>query len=424
MIQQAYAYFSTLCTPLWRFLLKRRMQRGKEDPQRLPERWGMASHPRPEGKVVWIHAASIGESLSTLGLIAALQQAFPQVAILITTGTRTSAGILKQRLPAHVIHQMVPLDIPASVRRFLDFWKPSLGLFMEADLWPNLLFQTQQRAIPTLLLNGRLSDKSLRRWKWGRWLISPLIKNFTLCLVASALQAQRLTSLGAAHVKITGNLKFTTPPLTCAAQEWQRLKEALGKRPVWLAASTHPGEEQLILEAHHHLRVSFPSLLLILVPRHLHRVKDICALVEKEPLTVQLYSDEKEGKKGFSLTCDVFVGDTLGDLGLFYRLSPLAFIGGSFVPVGGHNLIEPAQLGCAVLHGPLMENNQDIAAAFKHATAAYEVDSPEKLAEKVKLLLKSPQKRHELIEKATSLVASQQKVLEEVTSLLQHWMKA
>lgn len=402
-------------------MLKRRARRGKEDADRLPERWGIASQPRPEGALIWIHGASVGESLSALGLIEALQKTFPSVILLMTTGTRTSAAILKVRLPADVIHQMLPCDIPKSIQSFLDFWKPSLALFIESDLWPNVLYQTQQRDIPTLLLNGRISDKSFKRLKWVRPLFSPLIQKFKLCLVSSPLQAERLASLGA-RMQLTGNLKFTTPPLTCDEEELNRLKKAFGQRPLWLAASTHPGEEALILKAHQRLRQRFPKLLLILAPRHPHRVLEIQGLGEKMSLRLSIYSDEQE-KKGSLSTAHGLLVDTLGDLGLFYRLSPLVFMGGSFVSVGGHNLIEPAQLGCAVLHGPLMEKNQDVADAFAQAGAAYIVGGEEELAEKVALLLKEPHKREELVEKAHHLVNSQKKVLDEVLEILEQWIQ-
>lgn len=428
MILKFYTYLSIFCAPLWRFFLRRRVRSGKEDARRLPERWGIASRERPEGMLIWMHGASVGESLSALGLIGALQEAFPQMIILMTTGTRASAGILKNRLPPNVIHQMVPCDVPSAIQCFLDFWKPSLALFIESDLWPNLLSLTQQRDIPTILLNGRISDKSFRRWKWVKPLLSPLLTNFKICLVSSNRQAQRLQSLGAT-TKVTGNLKFTTPPLTYNKKELQKLKGALGKRPVWFAASTHPGEEALIFKAHKKLRKDFPKLLLILAPRHPHRVSEIQQIAEKDHMTVMVYSDEKERGSNPTIisltlsTCGVFLIDTLGDLGLFYHLSPLVFMGGSFVSVGGHNLVEPAQLNCAILHGPLMEKNQDVADAFAQACAAYVVNGPEELAEKVKFLLEDPQKLNELIKNSNNLVMSHKKVLDETLSIVSCWVQ-
>jgi len=344
-----------LLSPVAPVLLRNRAKRGKEDPSRLSERRGIASRTRPAGTLIWIHGASVGESLSALPLISELLGQ-PNRSVLVTTGTVTSAKLMQERLPPRAFHQYAPVDAHAGIKRFLTHWRPDLALFVESELWPNLLLETRARGIPLILANARLSERSFRNWSYMPGLARRLISAFDLCLAQDSAIAERLRALGANSVQITGSLKADAPPLPVDEAALSAFRAAVGQRPLLLAASTHPGEEELILDAFAKLRKSRGDVLAVIVPRHPHRGTDIEALAKARGFSVCRRGTGELPLPG----TDVYIADTVGELGLFYRAAPFAFLGGSLVPHGGQNPLEPARLGTAIVTGPHTQNFEQI----------------------------------------------------------------
>jgi 3-deoxy-D-manno-octulosonic-acid transferase len=342
----AWRALSLAAQPFAPLLLSQRAARGKEDRARMKERLGIAGRPRPDGKLVWVHGASVGESLAALPLIERLQAQMPGTSVLVTSGTVTSARMMQARLPQGAIHQFVPLDTPRAVSRFLDHWKPDAGLFVESDLWPNLILAAAARSIPLALVNARISARSAAGWNRARGTVKRLLAAFDAVLAQDEEIAARFRALGARNVTIAGSLKADAPPLACDETALAALQSQIGARPVLLAAQTHSGEDETVLPAHDMLRARFPDLLTIIVPRHLERAADI------EMLCGARAARRRSLGQAISEQTQVYIADTLGELGLFYRLAPFAFVGGTLVPMGGHNPLEPAVLNRAVLAGP------------------------------------------------------------------------
>jgi len=355
---------AAMAPPVASRILAWRLKRGKENPERLNERYGVASRPRPDGPLIWLHGASVGEVLAVIPLIQRLRAM--DFAVLVTSGTVTSAALAEQRLPPGAIHQFIPLDAPRFVDRFLEHWRPDLALFVESDLWPNLILASAGRAIPLILVNGRVSERSFRRWRRIPGVIGALLKRFDLCLTQSGADAERYTELGAAHINCSGNLKLDVPAPPVEQPSLQELKATVGNRIVIAAASTHPGEEAAIFAAHRQLRAKCPSLLTIIAPRHPERGPGIAESAKAAGLSVALRSRGELPKP----EVDVFVADTLGELGLIYRLAPIVFMGGSLVSHGGQNPIEAIRLGAAVVHGPNVWNFAEIYATLDAAHGA------------------------------------------------------
>lgn len=358
--------------------LERRSVAGKENPERLAERMGEASLPRPEGRLIWFHAASVGEAASLLELLRRLQQGRPQLSCLLTTGTVTSAAFLAERLPENCQHQFVPLDVLPWVRRFLDHWKPDLAVWTESELWPAMLSETRARGIPMLLVNARISNRSFRRWRM-LGMGPSLLRGFERILAQDDLAGEQLLTLGADPDRLTveGTLKEGAAPLPHDEGDRVVLAKALAGRPVWLAASTHPGEEEVVIAAHARARRALPMLALILVPRHPDRGDGIAAMLRGRGLQVaQRSKDEQIGAD-----TDVYLADTLGEMGLWYRIASVSFVGGSLAEVGGHNPFEPALLGSAILYGPHVRNFRDAYERLAAADAAVLVRDETELAD-------------------------------------------
>jgi 3-deoxy-D-manno-octulosonic-acid transferase len=383
-----YGALGRLATPLVRRHLAARRRHGHEHATRWPERFGEPSRPRPDGPLIWLHGASVGEALAAEPLIAWLRAHHPGVGLLLTTGTVSSALLVEQRFGTAVVHQFVPVDLPDAVRRFLDHWRPDLALWLESELWPILLSRTAARGVPVLLINGRLSPTSYRGWRRVRPLARAVLAGFRLLLVQSEADAARFGDLAAAPVRRVGNLKHAAPPLPHDAAALAALRARIAGRPVWLAASTHPGEEDIAAAAHARLVARHPGLLTVIVPRHPPRGPAIRDAIAAAGHKVGLRSVGDRPGEG----ADIYVADTLGELGLWYRLADLAFIGGSMT-LGGHNPLEAARLGCAVLFGPAMMNQPDFAAALEAAGAAETVADTEALIGAVDRLLADPARR-------------------------------
>jgi 3-deoxy-D-manno-octulosonic-acid transferase len=341
---RAWRWLGMAATPLAPLLLAERAARGKEERARMHERLGAASLPRPEGRLIWVHGASVGESVSALPLITKLLGRGN--AVLVTSGTVTSAAMMEARLPKGAIHQYVPLDTPRAVSQFLDHWRPAAGLFIESDLWPNLILGAHARGVKLALVNARISARSAERWTWARSSVAALLAAFDMVLAQDEEVAQRFRGLGAHNVQVVGSLKADAPPLAVDEEALAVLRRMIGTRPVLLAAQTHPGEDETVLPAHDMLRSQFPDLLTILVPRHTERGPNLEMLCG-----ARAFRRRSTGGQISNQTA-IYIADTMGEMGLFYRLSRFCFLGGTLVPLGGHNVLEPAQLHCAVLAGP------------------------------------------------------------------------
>ena len=350
----AYRLLSALASPLAPALISHRLKHGKEHPARLDERYGRSKLARPRGPLVWVHGASVGELLAVIPLIGRIREKGFEV--LCTSGTVTSANVAEQRLPPGAIHQFVALDAPRFVRRFLDHWRPDLAIFVESDLWPNLVMSSARRGIPLIVVNGRVSERSFNRWRRFPSTIGALLRRFDLCLAQSAAHAGRFRDLGAPRVITTGNLKLDVPEPPADAEALAAMQAAVAERTIIVGASTHAGEETLLIEAHRRLRHSFPRLLTIIAPRHPDRGPGIVEIARAADLEARQRS---RGELPSALT-DIYVADTLGELGLIYRLAPIVFVGGSLASHGGQNPIEAVKLGAAILHGPHVMNFTEI----------------------------------------------------------------
>lgn len=383
MITALYSLVSVVAAPVLPFYLRARVRDGKEDPARLPERMGRASAARPDGTLVWLHAASVGETMSSLILIERILEENPSVSILLTTGTVTSAAVAEKRLPARAVHQYCPLDVPAWVARFLDHWKPDAALWIESEIWPNLVRLTHKAGIPMALVNARLSPRSQRRWSRARNAFRSLVSAFSVVLCQSEAGAAAFRDFGVPNADCVGNLKFSAPPLPVDAGDLEALRDAVGARPVWLAASTHPGEEEIVLQAHERARQDLPALLTIIAPRHPGRGRDIEAMIGARMDGVK----RRTGGRPIGEADEIYIADTMGELGLFYALAPVAYIGGGMGALGGHNPIEAAQGRAAILYGPDRGNFSTVAKELESAGAAEIVSDAEALAEALIRLL-------------------------------------
>ena len=380
-----YHYATLLATPLAERALDWRAAHGKEDSARLDERMGRASRPRPAGRLVWLHGASLGEGLSLLPLVERFIQ--QGVETLVTTGTVSSAQTLRARLPAGAVHQYAPLDSPQFVAAFLDHWRPDVAVFAESELWPNMIAGLRTRRTPLVLANARISETSAARWgKWPRT-ARRIFGAIDLCLAQDADNAARFQALGAPNVRVAGNLKFDAPSPPADAARLAAFTAAIGQRPVWAAVSTHADEETAILDAHSILTQRLPNLLTLIAPRHPERGATIAERARARGLTVGQQSTGAEPAPDAQL----YIADTIGELGVLFRSVDVVFMGKSLAaPGGGQNPIEPAKCGCVVLHGPHVGNFTGIYATLDADKGAVQIDDAAALARAVQFLLTDP----------------------------------
>jgi 3-deoxy-D-manno-octulosonic-acid transferase len=389
---------ATLLAPVLRLNLRRRAAKGREIASRLAERRGIDPTPRPAGPLLWMHAASVGETLSILPVLEALRH---RAKVLLTTGTVTSQTLLDQRIPEYglagdVLHRFAPLDVPPWVERFLSHWRPDAACFVESELWPNQVAACQAMGIPMMLVNARMSARSFGRWRYVPGLARQVLGGFTRVQARGEQDAERLRALGALRVESPGDLKFAAPPLPVDQAECDRLSCALAGRPVWLASSTHPGEEILIADAHHELARIYPGLLTIIAPRHPNRGPALAA---------ELNAPRRAAGQDPPGDAGIWIADTVGELGLWYRLARIAFVGRSLVaPGGGQNPLEPARLGCAIAVGPHTGNFNDHVALLRDAGGLVEVADAPALARFVSGMLDNPGQRRRLGEHAAASV--------------------
>jgi 3-deoxy-D-manno-octulosonic-acid transferase len=394
-------------------MLRRRAARGKEDAARLPERLGRAAVVRPPGPLVWLHGVSVGETASLLPLVAALRRARPDLTLLVTSGTVTAAGLLADRLPGGVIHQYAPVDGPAAAGRFLDHWRPDLGVFVESELWPNLIAAARSRGTRLVLVSARITQASADRWARFPASARALVGAFDLVLPQDGATAERLRRLGAAPGPEL-NLKRVGEPLPFDVAELGRLSAAAAGRKVVLAASTHLGDEEIIVDAFRAAARDPAGALLILAPRHPDRGPDLAR---------RLSASRRAA--GEPPTGPIHVADTLGELGLFFRLADIVVMGGAFTPgIGGHNPLEPARIGRPILTGLHAFNAADLYAELFAEAAAIEAADAATLARHLRGLLDNPQIARRMGEAALAYAHRQGAALDRALDLLQPLLPA
>lgn len=414
MLHSLYRGLTYIGGPAVRLYLDRRRAAGKEDPLRARERLGHAACPRPAGPLVWVHAASVGEANSVLVLIDRVLDRSPDATVLLTTGTVTSAELMARRLPARAIHQYVPVDLPDAVARFLDHWRPDLVLWIESEIWPNLLAGVRRRGIPAALVNARMSARSCARWRYAPGLVRELLATFRVILAQTEGDAERLRGLGAAAVACIGNLKFSAEPPPADPASLEALRDACEGRPVWLFASSHPGEDEIAASVHAALVGRLPDLLTIVAPRHPKRGPDIVALMQARGLGAARRAAGALPESGHA----VYVADTMGELGVLYRLAPVVCMGGSFIAHGGQNPVEPAQLGCAVVYGPHMWNFAEITHQLEAAGGALSVADPDALRDTAGRLLTDDAARAAVVAGARRVTEHNRRVVDRALDAL------
>lgn len=388
--------------PLGPAILKRRLAAGKEDPARWGEKLGHATVARPVGPLVWVHAVSVGEGLSVLPLLKALVAA--DVTVLLTCTTVTAAGLLAKRVPARVIVQYLPLDLARPVARFLDHWRPDVAVMVESEFWPRLIHDTHARGIPLVLANARMSERSAIRWAKAAGLARAILGRFSVMCAPDRIMAERLITIGAdpARVRVTGTLKRAGERLPVDGAELARMRAALGARQVWCAASTHAGEEAVVAAAQVALKARGSGGLCLLVPRHPARAEEVAAVLRGAGLSFTRRS------AGELPVADVYLADTLGEMGLWFDLCAVSLVCGSLVDgIGGHNAYEPALHGSAILHGPHVGNFADLYARLDAAGAAVGVHDADGIAGAVGHLLSDGAARDRLVAAAQGVLSDE-----------------
>ena len=408
-----YRFISIILFPFLELYIFLRVYKKKEDKNRLNERFGKSSQKRPEGDLLWIHAVSVGEANSVLILIDELLKTFPQTTILFTTTTLTSAAIVGQKLPefqGRVIHQFLPIDSYACAKSFLNFWQPSRVIFSESEIWPNLIFEANQSGAKVFLANARMSEKSAAKWYWAKKFGFKIFDYFDVIFAQSEDDQKRLQNLAKKEVLFYGNLKSQARDLTFDIDELVALRSQIGDRKFWVAASTHKGEEQIVIAAHQELKKDFPDLLTIIIPRHPNRAEEVKVLIG------EINFAQRSQNQEISAATEIYLADSLGELGIFYRLKNFAFIGGSLVEVGGHNPFEAIKLGCGVISGSHVFNFAEIYEKLTTQQACIIVYSSADLVGVVKEFLDNPEIPKFLVTESLEVIKSSGSIATKIVS--------
>ena len=418
-----YRAVSFCLQPLAGLFLRYRLRQGKEDPVRFREKCGLAALARPPGHLIWLHGASVGEAMALRPLMQRLiDQGFK---VLLTTGTATSARLVQGQLGSGPLHQFAPLDGPLFVRRFLDHWAPDLALVAESEFWPNMFQALARRNIPLIVVNARMSPRSAGRWARFPGTIAALLRNVRLCLAQSDADAAFLSTLGMPAVMSVGNLKYDAAAPTADARALSMLSGAIGTRPAWLAASTHPGEEDIIAQVHRAAGAQIPELLTMIAPRHHDRGEMIAAELTQQGFQIaQRSRNELPGPQ-----TEIYIADSMGEMGVLFRAAPIVLMGKSLhlssgAPGGGQNPIEPAKLGCAVLHGPLVSNFAATYSALDEACGALLVPDEAALTQALQLLFRDTALMRKMARAAQETVASMTGASDHTMAALAPWLDA
>lgn len=416
--------YNTLVRTLYPIVIRRyiekRKKMGKEDVKRFNERVGRPTKPRPAGRLIWLHGASVGESISMLPLINRLLEIYPDAHVMVTTGTTTSAEVMAKRLPERAFHQYLPIDNPVFAARFIRHWQPTIALWFESEFWPGMLSTIKRRNIPLILINGRISNKSFKRWQQFDFVIKEILDCFTACLGQSEEDAYRLRALGAKDAMCLGNLKYAGLPIPVDEEKKKEIQDEIGERPVWLVSSTHSDEEAKIGRYLKELSAKHEGLLTIIAPRHPTRGVEIRNILQDK---YQLKTALRSANEKIQPETEVYIADTIGEMGIWYELCPIVFIGGSLIPHGGQNFMEPSRCRDAVIVGPHMHNFTDAMNRAKRADGIIQVDETVDLIDMVDQLLSNK----ELLDAKRSLAynwaTSEAKVLDGIAEKIQGYME-
>ncbi|MBO7484249.1 MAG: 3-deoxy-D-manno-octulosonic acid transferase [Alphaproteobacteria bacterium] len=409
-----YRFFWIVLSPFLALLFFIRWLKGKEDHKRFKERLGCPGCVRPAGHLIWMHGASVGECLSMLPLIQKLLVEDENLHIMVTSGTVTSANLMAKRLPSRAFHHYCPIDFPGSTSRLIRHFKPEAVFWFESEFWPNALYSFKKASVPLILLNGRISDRSFKRWKKLPFVIRPLLSCFALTLGQSPENESRLKKLGSPETACVGNIKCAAPASPYSKEELEQLKAQIGKRPCWCGASTHNNEEEMMANIHLHLKNDFPTLLTICVPRHPDRAENLEIMFKKKGLTVA----RRSKKQPITAETQVYLADTIGEMGLIYQLAPLVFVGGSLIKFGGQNMLEPMYWGKAVFVGPHAFNFRAFMSEGKKQKALREIPNAPALQEQIRYFLMHPDEAQKLGQRAHRMAISEMAVLDRLYKLL------
>lgn len=417
LLNKVYRALSYAAEPFLKIHVIKRIKKGKEEAERINERFGISSLSREEGALIWLHAASVGESLAALPLISKIIEEY-KVKVMVTTGTVTSAKLMKDKLPVGAFHQYIALDNPKWVRNFLNHWKPSLVLWTESEFWPNILTEIKERKIPALLLNVRISGKSYNKWKFAKGFISEILEAFSLCM-GPRTEIEKLIQLGAKNAQVCDNIKYCTKAQAFSEDSLNELQKSIGSRHIVLWSSTHRGEEDIAVSIHKELLKDFPDIMTIILPRHPNRKEEIKELLAKSGMKAKFRSNQELPSAEDSF----YVADTMGETGLLYKLCNICVMGGSFAEIGGHNIIEPAHFGCKIFYGPSMFNFATIKEDFEERKASLSVNTPEEMAEKLKEALKTPENFSKMGEEAMKLAKEKEKIMDNIMERIAPFIK-
>ena len=409
-----YKILWIVLSPLLVLLFLTRLLRGKEDRARFKERLGVAGCPRPKGSLIWMHGASVGECLSMLPLIQRLLEKDKSLSIMVTSGTVTSARLMTKRLPERAFHHYFPIDFPGATNRLIRHFQPDTVFWFESEFWPNALDSFKKHHIPLVLLNGRISDRSFKRWKKFPFVIKALLSCFSLTLGQSPENEERLKKLGSPATGCVGNIKCASPASPYSEKELTHLKKQLVNRPCWCGASTHANEEEMMANIHLNLAPDFPGLLTICVPRHPERADALQAMFEKKGLHVA----RRSKGQAITATTQIYLADTIGEMGLLYQLAPIVFVGGSLIPFGGQNMLEPMYWGKLVFVGPHAFNFRAFMAEGKKQKALREVPNSAALQEQIRYFLMHPEDAEKIGKRAHQMAISEMAVLDRLYTLL------
>ena len=409
-----YQVLFILCLPFGALVFMWRFVKGKEDHKRWKERWGIAGCARPAGKLIWMHGASVGECLSMLPLIHRLLERDENLHIMVTSGTVTSAQLMATRLPERAFHHYLPIDMPGAATRLIRHFQPQAAYWFESEFWPTTVHAFKKAGVPLILLNGRISDKSFKRWQKHPAIIKNILSCFTLTLGQSEEDRRRLEVLGSPCTACVGNIKSAAPASPFKPEELENLKNQIGSRPCWCGASTHYNEEEQMADVILNLQPLFANLLTISVPRHPNRADEIQKTFESKGLKVARRS------RGEQITDDVqvYLADTIGEMGLLYQLTPIVFVGGSLINFGGQNMLEPMYWSRTVLVGPHTQNFRAFMAAGKEQKSVIEVQDKQELADKIAFYLNNPDERQSIGVRAHQMAISEMAVLDRLYDLL------
>ncbi|WP_341791889.1 lipid IV(A) 3-deoxy-D-manno-octulosonic acid transferase [Rickettsia endosymbiont of Gonocerus acuteangulatus] len=413
-MMRLYYFLSFLLLPIYFVIIFIRLLIGKEDIKRVKERFAIGKHRQDNGFLIWIHAASVGESMIALNLVDNISKHFPEVRFLVTSWTQSSAKILSSKLPKIATHQLLPIDNIIFTKIFLNNWKPDLGIFIESELWPGTINEAAKHC-KLLLVNARMSDKSFESWKKRKGFFQLIVTNFSEVIVQSERDLQKFNELGISNTTNLGNIKFANEKLPVNQEELVKLSEHLKNKQIILFASTHPEDEEIILPIIKNLKKQVTNCYIILIPRHPERVKSIL----DNCIAQDLSATAKSQNDLPVLTDDLYIVDRFGEMGLFFSISSISFIGGSFKQ-GGHNILEAAHFSNCIIFGPDMSKNTDIAKHVLENKAAIQIKSGKELLNTLEYLL-APSNSIELKnyqENSLKFVEENQKILDEYLQII------